>query len=74
MALDGNAPFPLQIHVVQGLGHHIPGGYRMGGLEQAVRKGALTMIDVGNDAKVADVLHKGCKDREHGAEGIGRRE
>jgi hypothetical protein len=39
-------------------------------LQQAVRQGAFTVINVGNDAKVADVLHKGCKDK-HGGRSVG---
>lgn len=56
--------FTFDVHVVQSLGYHVPGGDRLGDLQQPVGQGALAVIDMGYDAKVADILHKGCKDKE----------
>ena len=64
VTLDGDPTFPLQVHIVQCLGHHVPHSDSFGDLQQTVRQGAFTVIYMGNDAKVADILHKGCKDKE----------
>ena len=37
------------------LGLHLPVGHRTGVFKQAVGQGALAMVNVGNDAEVADV-------------------
>ena len=57
VALDGNSTLSLQIHVVQGLLLELALTHRSGLLEKAIRQGALAVIDVGDDAEVADVLH-----------------
>ncbi len=57
VALDGDAPLSLQIHVIQGLLLQLTVGNRPGRLEQTVGQGALSVVDVCDDAKVADVLH-----------------
>ena len=57
VALDGNSTLSLQIHVVQGLLLKLALTHRSGLLEKAIRQGALAVIDVGDDAEVADVLH-----------------
>ena len=60
VALDGDAPLSLQIHVIQGLLLQLTVGNRPGRLEQTVGQGALSVVDVCDDAKVADVFH-GCQ-------------
>ena len=52
MGLDGDASFPLQIHVVQELVLHLPQGYGFGLLQNAVRQSALAVIDVGYNAEI----------------------
>ena len=59
LALDGDAPFTLQVHVVQVLGLHVTIGDGAGHVQEAIGQGALSVVDVGDDAEVADVLH-GC--------------
>ena len=61
VGLDGDAALTLQVHRVQDLFLHLPGGERAGQLEQAVGERGFAMIDVGDDGKVADVgtIH-GC--------------
>ncbi len=54
--LDGDALFPLQIHGVEELLAHLPLGDRVGHLHQTVGQGALAVVDVGNDRKIANVL------------------
>ena len=54
--LDGDAPLLFQLHVIQNLGFHLPLGDGGGGLQKAVGQGALAVVDVGDDAEVADIL------------------
>ena len=53
--LDGDATLPLQVHVVQQLGLHLPGGHRVALLNKAVGQGRFAMVNVGNDRKIADL-------------------
>ena len=61
--LDGDAPLPLQIHGVQHLFAHQALVERARQLDQAVGQRGLAMVDVGDDAEVADVglAHVGRK-------------
>ena len=54
--LDGNASGPLQVHVVQQLVAHLAHADRAGVLQQPVRQRALAVVDVGDNAEVADML------------------
>jgi hypothetical protein len=36
---------------------HVAVAYGVGGLEQSVCQGTFTVVDMGNNAKIADVLH-----------------
>ena len=54
--LDGDAPLPLQVHVVQDLVLHVPGLHRLAGLQQAVRQGGFSVVDVGNDGEISDFI------------------
>ncbi len=55
VALDGDAALALKVHVVE---HLVFGdGYRLGVFQQTVGEGGLAVIDVGDDAEVAGVLH-----------------
>ena len=53
--LDGDAPFPLQIHVVQQLVFHLALGDRPALFQQPVRQGGLAVVNVGDDGKIADI-------------------
>ena len=53
--LDGDAPLPLQVHVVQQLAFHLPLADRLALLQQPVRQRGLAVVDVGDDRKVSDV-------------------
>ena len=55
MALDGNTSFLLQIHIIK----HLPVSHlnSVGKLQQAVCQGRFTMVNVGNNAEVAYILH-----------------
>jgi len=56
MALDGDAPFPFQIHIVE----HLPFRhlYGVGILKQSVGDGRLTVVNVGDDAEISNILHR----------------
>src|SRR5690606_17266136 len=58
MAFNGNAFLPLQIHIIQHLILHIPCRYRLALFKQAVSQSALPMVNMGNNAKITDILHK----------------
>ena len=53
---DGDAPFPFDIHVVQQLVLHIPERYGAGFFKNSVGQGGLSMIDVGNNAEISDMI------------------
>ena len=53
--LDGDAPLPLQVHVVQNLVLHLPLRHGVAQLQQPVRQRGLAMVDVGDDGKIANM-------------------
>ena len=53
--LDGDAPLPLQIHVVQQLVLHLTLRYGVALLQQAVRQRGFTVVDVSNNGEIADM-------------------
>ena len=57
MALDGDSALAFEIHIVEHLGLHVFGGDRLGVLEQSISECTLPMVDVGDDAEVAYVVH-----------------
>ena len=54
LQLDGDAPLPLEVHVVQELRLHVPVRHRAGVLQQAIGQGRFPVVDVGNDAEIAE--------------------
>ena len=54
--LDRDAPRAFQLHIVQQLLLHQPRIDRPGGFQQAVGQGALAVVDVRDDAEIADVV------------------
>ena len=52
LGLDGDAPLPLQIHVVQHLGLHLPAGQKPGLLDDPVRQCGFPMVYMGNNTKI----------------------
>ncbi len=58
MALNGDAPFALEVHVVECLVLHLPLTDGSCGLQKTICEGAFAMVDVGNDAKITDVFHQ----------------
>ena len=54
LGLDGDTPLSLQVHSVEYLLNHFPPVDGAGHLKQAVREGGLTVINVRDDAEVAN--------------------
>ena len=54
--LDRDALLALQVHGVQDLGLHLARLNRVRGLQQPVGEGRLAVVNVGNDAEVANVV------------------
>ena len=57
MALDSDALLLLQIHGVQNLVLHIAFRKGIRNLEHSVSQGALSMVNMRNDAKVSCMFH-----------------
>jgi len=54
LRLDGDAAFAFDVHAVEVLLAHVARRDGVGELEEAVGQGRLAMIDMGDDAEVAD--------------------
>jgi hypothetical protein len=54
LALDRDAALALDVHPVQVLGTHLPLADHAGELQHAVRERGLAVVDVGDDAEIAD--------------------
>jgi hypothetical protein len=57
LAFDGNASFPFDLHVIKELVTELPIGNHAGKLNQTVGQGGFTVIDMGNNAEISDLLH-----------------
>ncbi len=57
VALDRDTPFAFEVHIVEHLRLKVFPLYGFGELQQAVGECTLTMVYVGNDAKIAYILH-----------------
>ena len=67
LALDGDAALALQLHLVEELRLHVLRADGSGDFEEAVGQGGLAVVDVGDDAEIADVLL--VHDGNHGSTG-----
>jgi hypothetical protein len=56
MALDGNAALALQVHSVKGLCLEFARTYGIGEFKYAIRERRLSVIDVCDDAEIADIV------------------
>ena len=61
LRLDGDALLALEVHLIEDLLGHVALGDRAGELEEAVGEGGFAVVDVGDDAEVADaaLIHGG---------------
>jgi hypothetical protein len=55
--LDGDPAFPFEVHGVEDLVAELPVLHRAAALDEAVGQRGLAVVDVGDDAEVADVVH-----------------
>ena len=64
MGFDGDAPLPLQLHAIQDLIHHFPLFKHPSGLQNAVRQGRFTVVNMRDNAKIANfrkpIIGQGC--------------
>jgi hypothetical protein len=56
VGLDGNAPFPLQIHGIEDLLSHLPLGKTAAELDQPIGQRRLAVVDVGDDGKITNFV------------------
>jgi hypothetical protein len=61
LRLDGDAALTLQIHRIEHLLRHFALRQATAALDETVRERRLAVIDVGDDRKIADVLHRDCR-------------
>ena len=54
LSLDRDAALPLQIHVVEDLGLHLPAGQKPGHLDDPVGQRGLAVVDMGDNAEIAN--------------------
>ena len=54
LGFDGDAAFPLQLHGVKNLLGHLALLEHAGHLQDAIRQGGLAVVNVGNDAEIAN--------------------
>ena len=57
LGLDGNAALTLKIHRVENLRFHFALGQTTAQLNDAISQCRFTVIDMGDDGKIADILH-----------------
>ncbi len=67
MAFDGNPAFTFEVHRIQELILHLALLYRMGGFEEAIGERRLSVVDVGNDTKVPDVVQRAHRVEQYNA-------
>ena len=56
VSLDGNAAFAFKVHVVQELVGHLVFRDRLGQFDHAVCKCRFTVVNVGDDAEISDIV------------------
>ncbi len=57
MAFNSDAFFPFQVHIIQNLVLHISFANGIGRLQEAVGQGTFAVVNMGNNAKIPDILH-----------------
>ncbi len=57
MAFNGDTLFSLQVHIIQYLRLHFPFTDGFCKLQQPVGKCTFSVVNMGNYAKISDVLH-----------------
>ncbi len=54
LRLDGDAPLPFQVHIIQHLGLHFTAGQKPGFLNDPVCQRRLSVVNMGYNAKISD--------------------
>jgi hypothetical protein len=67
IAFDGNAAFPLNIHIVQNLILKISFVTDAGKLNQAVGKRGFAVVNMSNDAEVSNIFHSSQNNKDEKA-------
>jgi hypothetical protein len=62
LRLDGDAALPLDVHAVEILRTHLPWVDHPGHLQHPIRQRRLPVVDMGDDAEVADATGIGRSD------------
>ncbi len=57
LGLNGDAPFPLDVHGVEVLLSHLAWIDRSGDLQDPIRERRLAVVDMTDDGEIADVRH-----------------
>ncbi len=57
LGLDGDAALALDVHRVEHLGFHFAVGQAAAELDDAVGQGGFTVVDMGDDGEVSNVIH-----------------
>ena len=57
LTFNGNASFPLDVHIIEELVTELPVTHHFTGLDKSVSKGGFPMINMGDNAKVPDIIH-----------------
>ena len=71
LRLDGDAALLLNVHIIKHLLGHLAVGQPPAMLDQPVGEGRLAMVDMGNDAEIADfreIGHKNCLSENDGTQ------
>jgi hypothetical protein len=58
VAFDGDSPLPFEVHIIQSLVLHLALSNGSSGLEQPIGQGAFTVVDVGDNAEISNVIHR----------------
>jgi hypothetical protein len=61
VAFNGNTTLTLKVHVIQHGIHHVTLADSFGGFYQSVGQGTFTVVDMGYNAEVSDIFHRGAK-------------
>jgi hypothetical protein len=61
LRLDGDAALALDVHRIEHLGFHFAIGQSAATMDDAIGQGRFAVVDVGDDGKIADVIHGGNK-------------
>jgi len=57
LAFNRNAPFSFYVHIIEELVTEFPVAHHFADLNKPVGKSGFPMINMGDDAKVSDIIH-----------------